>query len=127
MYASLSHSYIELAKPVFHVSLMDKIIQVLRCVCFKCSKLRYPREHPRMKELRAVLKDRPRILLQQCAKLCSSVKQCGQRQVDVKEELGPDGLPLPVAQYGCGEPIGRVRRNPESVYACTDALEERKR
>ena len=31
--------HIELSKPVFHVALLPKIIKVLRCVCFYCSKL----------------------------------------------------------------------------------------
>lgn len=31
--------HIELSKPVFHVALIPKIIKVLRCVCFYCSKL----------------------------------------------------------------------------------------
>jgi hypothetical protein len=108
----------ELAKPVFHVSLMDKIIQVLRCVCFKCSRLRVPREHSKMKELQTLFADRPRILLQQCAKLCTNIKQCGQRQPDnvLTDLLTPEGLPVQVAKYGCGEPISRVRRNPESGH-----------
>lgn len=31
--------HIELAKPVFHVGYITKIMKVLRCVCFFCSKL----------------------------------------------------------------------------------------
>ena len=31
--------HIELVKPMFHVGFMNKIINVLRCVCFNCSKL----------------------------------------------------------------------------------------
>ena len=31
--------HIELAKPVFHVAYLTKIIKMLRCVCFYCSKL----------------------------------------------------------------------------------------
>lgn len=31
--------HIELAKPVFHVGFISKIMKVLRCVCFFCSKL----------------------------------------------------------------------------------------
>lgn len=31
--------HIELAKPVFHVGFVAKIMKVLRCVCFFCSKL----------------------------------------------------------------------------------------
>ncbi len=31
--------HIELAKPVYHIGYLTKIIKVLRCVCFYCSKL----------------------------------------------------------------------------------------
>lgn len=31
--------HIDLAKPVFHVGFISKIMKVLRCVCFFCSKL----------------------------------------------------------------------------------------
>jgi DNA-directed RNA polymerase beta' subunit len=31
--------HIELAKPVFHVGFVNKIMKVLRCVCYSCSKL----------------------------------------------------------------------------------------
>lgn len=31
--------HIELAKPVFHVGYITKIMKILRCVCFFCSKL----------------------------------------------------------------------------------------
>lgn len=31
--------HIELAKPVFHVGFISKIMKVMRCVCFFCSKL----------------------------------------------------------------------------------------
>lgn len=31
--------HIELAKPVFHVAFLTKIVKLLRCVCFFCSKL----------------------------------------------------------------------------------------
>ena len=31
--------YIKLAVPVFHVGFMSTVISVLKCVCFKCSRL----------------------------------------------------------------------------------------
>ncbi len=31
--------HIELAKPVFHVGFIAKMVKILRCVCFFCSKL----------------------------------------------------------------------------------------
>jgi DNA-directed RNA polymerase II subunit RPB1 len=31
--------HIELAKPVFQIGFITKVIKILRCVCFYCSKL----------------------------------------------------------------------------------------
>lgn len=31
--------HIELAKPVFHVGYLSKIVKILRCVCYYCSRL----------------------------------------------------------------------------------------
>ena len=36
--------HIELAKPVFYIQYLSTILKVLRCVCFKCSKLRISKE-----------------------------------------------------------------------------------
>jgi DNA-directed RNA polymerase II subunit RPB1 len=36
--------HIELARPVYHVGLIDYVLRVLRCVCYNCSKLLAPRE-----------------------------------------------------------------------------------
>ena len=31
--------HVELARPVFHISFMTKVVKLLRCVCFQCAKL----------------------------------------------------------------------------------------
>ena len=31
--------YIELAAPVFHMHFINRILKLLKCVCFRCSKL----------------------------------------------------------------------------------------
>jgi hypothetical protein len=31
--------YIELVKPVYHIGFLKKVVQVLRCVCYSCSKV----------------------------------------------------------------------------------------
>lgn len=36
--------HIELAKPVFYIQYLSSVMKVLRCVCFKCSKLRLNKE-----------------------------------------------------------------------------------
>ena len=36
--------HIELARPVYYIQFLNKILKVLRCVCFKCSKLRISKD-----------------------------------------------------------------------------------
>uniref|UniRef100_A0A1I8H8Q8 DNA-directed RNA polymerase subunit n=1 Tax=Macrostomum lignano TaxID=282301 RepID=A0A1I8H8Q8_9PLAT len=43
--------HIELAKPVFHVPMMTKIVKILRCVCFFCSKLLIDPQSEKVKEI----------------------------------------------------------------------------
>lgn len=31
--------HIELSKPVYHIGFLNKVVKLLRCVCFYCSKL----------------------------------------------------------------------------------------
>ena len=44
-------AHMELTKPVFHIAFLTKILKVLRCVCFHCSKLLIDKDNPRVKEL----------------------------------------------------------------------------
>jgi DNA-directed RNA polymerase beta' subunit len=112
------HSHIELARPVYHVNLISKVIQVLRCVCFQCYKLRVPRDHTIMKELFKLYKDRPQLLLQHCSNACAKVKRCGDRQTEADpppaDPLAPPGEAK--APSGCGSACPNVRRNPESGH-----------
>ena len=39
------HGHIELARPVFYIQYLSTILKCLRCVCFKCSKLRISKEN----------------------------------------------------------------------------------
>ena len=38
------HGHIELARPVFYIQYLNNIIKILRCICFKCSKLKISKE-----------------------------------------------------------------------------------
>ena len=38
--------HIELAKPVFHIQYLPLILKILKCVCFRCSKLLINKEDP---------------------------------------------------------------------------------
>lgn len=35
---------IELAKPIYHIGYIEFIVKILKCICCKCSKLKYPVE-----------------------------------------------------------------------------------
>lgn len=44
----VGHSgHIELATPVYHAGFVPTIVKILRCVCFFCSKLLIPQDHPK--------------------------------------------------------------------------------
>lgn len=80
--------HIVLAKPVFYIQFFDVVKKILKCVCYKCSKLLISPEHP---QLQAILKKK--LITRQkrwelVSKLISSKKcepalgGCGARQPD---------------------------------------------
>ena len=64
--------HIELAKPVFYVQYLQIIIKILKCVCFKCSKLKISKE--KYKEALEMKADERWNFV---FKLASSVNRCG--------------------------------------------------
>ena len=69
--------YIQLAKPVYHYGFIKKVMQVLRCICFSCSKLLVPANSKEVHDIIERTKDKPRDRLQAIAKLCANKKSCG--------------------------------------------------
>ena len=43
--------HIELAKPLFYIHYFDTIKKILKCVCFKCSKLLIDKDSPELKRI----------------------------------------------------------------------------
>lgn len=107
--------HIELAKPVFHVGWIDKVVTVLRCVCFYCAKLKMSRSHPKMQEAIARTKDDKHRRLQACNKLCSGISECtggsGQNENDDPFGLNFDAPKETSHSGGCGHYLPVVRRN----------------
>ncbi|XP_015787229.1 DNA-directed RNA polymerase II subunit RPB1 [Tetranychus urticae] len=68
--------HIELAKPVFHCGFLNKILKVLRCVCFYCSKLLISPNHPKIKEIVNETRGNPRKRLAHVYDLCKSKHIC---------------------------------------------------
>ena len=75
--------HIELARPVFYIQFLSIVQKILKCVCFRCSKLLIDPEDQEIKEILMLLKGRKR--WNYIIDKCSKVKVCG---CDSKEGCG---------------------------------------
>ena len=69
--------HIELARPVFYIQYLSTIQKVLRCVCFKCSKLLVSKE-----KYKQALKMQNQHRWKYVFELCKGIKRCGEDTED---------------------------------------------
>ena len=69
--------HIELARPVFYIQYLSTIQKVLRCVCFKCSKLLVSKE-----KYKQALKMQNQDRWKYVHALCKDIKRCGDESED---------------------------------------------
>jgi len=69
--------HIELARPVFYVQYLSTIQKILRCVCFKCSKLLISKE-----KYKQALKMQTQARWKYVSELCKGMKRCGEDTED---------------------------------------------
>ena len=69
--------HIELARPVFYVQYLSTIQKILRCVCFKCSKLLISKE-----KYKQELKTQTQARWKYVSELCKGIKRCGEDTED---------------------------------------------
>lgn len=83
--------HINLAKPVFYIQFFDIVKKLLKCVCFRCSKLLINTESDQIKAIlnRKYSRQKRWELLY---KLCSKVKRCGQDTIDGCGAKQPDKI-----------------------------------
>ena len=72
--------HIELGLPVFHIHFMKFILQTLKTVCWKCSKLLVSSSQEQVQKILA--KNTGLKRMQQISKLCDKVKRCGEKNED---------------------------------------------
>jgi DNA-directed RNA polymerase II subunit RPB1 len=83
--------HIVLAKPVFYIQFFDTVKKLLKCVCFRCSKLLVNPESDAVKAiLNKKLSRQKRWELMY--KLASKVKRCGQETIDGCNAKQPDKI-----------------------------------
>ena len=86
--------HITLAKPVFHISYMQYIVNVLNCVCIRCSKLLLDRNAKTEKELQYIIKTSttPKQQFIRVKNLLKNTKYCNKEN------------------HGCGAPRPKLRK-----------------
>jgi len=72
--------HIELVRPVFYIQFLERVKKILKCVCFRCSKLLIDPEDVETKEILNILKGIKR--WNYIIEKCSKVKSCGSASVD---------------------------------------------
>eukprot|EP01125_Pyxidicula_operculata_P009020 TRINITY_DN297_c0_g1_i1.p1 TRINITY_DN297_c0_g1~~TRINITY_DN297_c0_g1_i1.p1 ORF type:complete len:1781 (-),score=540.27 TRINITY_DN297_c0_g1_i1:121-5463(-) len=91
--------HIELIKPMFHICFMPTIVQILRSVCFNCSKLKADFNDDKFK---SALKLPPKDRLRAIYKLSKDVGHCD-NETNPKENRIPHG--------GCGMIQPKIKRD----------------
>ena len=86
--------HIGLATPVLHISFLQTIVNVLGCVCIRCSKLLLDRTGKLEKELQYIIKTSPskKVRFTRIKNLLKNVKYCNKEN------------------YGCGAPRPKIKR-----------------
>ena len=67
------HGHVELARPVFYIQYLSTLLKVLKCVCFKCSKLKINKE-----KYKQALKLQGEHRWKYVSSLASKINRCGE-------------------------------------------------
>uniref|UniRef100_T1IWA4 DNA-directed RNA polymerase subunit n=1 Tax=Strigamia maritima TaxID=126957 RepID=T1IWA4_STRMM len=119
--------HIDLVKPVFHVGFLPKIIKILRCVCFSCSKLLISPSDPKLKVIVAKTKGQNRKRLSHVYELCKTIIICvGGDVIDAKsdDQIQDENQTVRQGHGGCGRYQPKIRRNGLEILAEWKRLNE---
>tara|TARA_Y100000389_G_scaffold16351_2_gene14445 strand:- start:2347 stop:6789 length:4443 start_codon:yes stop_codon:yes gene_type:complete len=89
--------HIELARPVFYIQYLETIKKILRCICFKCSKLKISKE-----KYSYLLNLEPRKRWDRVFRIAQKIKRCGE-----DHEFG----------CGCKQPKKIYKQDLANLYA----------
>lgn len=98
------HGHIELARPVYYIQFLNTVLKIMRCVCFKCSKLLISKE-----KYKQALKMSPDARWKYVFGLASKVKRCGEDTEDgcgclQPSKLRKEGLATIYAEWKSDDP-----------------------
>jgi len=107
--------HIELARPVFYIQYFNTILKTLKCVCFKCSKIKLNKD-----KYRELLKLSNKKRWEKVFALASKIKRCGEENEDGCGCLQPDkikkeGFATIIAEWSDSESGMSINVTPELV------------
>ncbi len=104
--------HIELARPVFYIQYFNTILKILRCVCFKCSKLLVSKD-----KYKQAMKLQNQHRWEYVYNLCKTVTRCGQENEDGCGCLQPTRI----KKDGIASLFGEWKKKQEGTTTETDA------
>ncbi|OAF66258.1 hypothetical protein A3Q56_06013 [Intoshia linei] len=96
--------HISLAKPVFHIGFLNRLLKTLRCICYHCSRLLV---NPSSTAVQSVLKFDSKARLDGMYQICKTKVVCSAGSKIEDCEGSDDGQ----QEYGCGRSLPKYRRN----------------
>ena len=104
---------IDLAQPVYHISMKNFVKKVLTCVCFNCSALLVKTDDPRFIDIKRT--NKPQARLTKLERLCKTVKMChASEDPETRDEEEREGLK-----------VAMMIDNPELTRQTLDELSDR--
>ena len=91
--------HIKLAKPVFYIQFFDMVRKILKCVCFRCSKILINPDDPIIQKMMAKKYSRQK-RFEIVYKCCAKMKRCGQDN--------PNGCGVKLPNKISKENIGKI-------------------
>lgn len=107
--------HIVLSKPVFYIQYLQTVTKILKCVCFKCSKLLIDKE-----EHQYVLKYDNSERWDLVYNACNKIKRCGEKSVNgcgckQPDKIKKDGFATLFAEWGDGDEPISIKFTPELI------------
>ena len=83
--------HIELARPIYHYHFIQTVLKIIKCVCYKCSKLLIDKDSD---ICNVISKKSSRLRWMDVYEQCNKIKECGRETVDGCGAIQPDNYKI---------------------------------
>jgi len=111
--------HIELAKPIFHMHFMTKIQKILKCICFRCSKMLFQYE-----EFDKNIYNSKEDVFDYICEESKKIKECGSCGAVQPTKYHKEGVGKLFAQWSSGNEVKKVLMRAEYVLKIFSRISE---